>query len=129
MTEGWTTFDYALAAWAVMGFLAFTIAGLFQLPRWDKDIQEGLKDVRSGNRTAWNVFGQRRGLEIDSSTSGIVGGLGFVIVTSGVTGLMIRYYVRSGDAGPLVLGCILSMFSAYALFHLARGFRNRFRRS
>lgn len=129
MTEGWTTFDYALAVWAVGGFLVFTIAGLFQLPRWDKDIQEGMKDVGSGKQTAWDVFGQRRGLEIDASTSGLVGGMAFVIVTSGMAGLMIRYFARSGDEGLLFVGGMLSIFCAYALFHLLRGFRERMNRN
>lgn len=128
MTDGWTPFDYALAAWCAAGFLIFAIAGLFQLPRVDKSISEAARKITNKEEPVLQAFAVgRHGLEIDASSSGIAGGVGLVMVALGMSAVIVKSYLSSGESGVLFGALMFLAVAAYALFHLGRAIRFRLR--
>lgn len=122
----WTYFDYALAGWGVAGFLIFTIAAMFQLPRLDKQVAEAARRVSSKEASVLTAFSRGDfGLEIDSSNSGIAGGIGFVMVCSTMAAFCAVTHFRTGGIPLLASFAFLAMM-AYGAFHLSRALRARF---
>ncbi|MBD1548741.1 hypothetical protein [Roseibium aggregatum] len=118
MFEGWTLFDYALLAWIVTAFILFTFAGLLQMPENEKRMAEAAKQ-KGTSKPRLMIPGR---LYITSTKYGILGGLSFVMFTSGFATFLWRQSGGQGDMLPVI---VFYLFAAYGLWHLVRAIRAR----
>jgi hypothetical protein len=119
---GWGVLDFTIAAWGVVGFVTFTIAGMFQMPRIDKQTTDAIGRVLRKEEGIFSAFAPGRiGVEIDSSTSGIIAGIGFAMATSGVAAFLFRISLEGTQDLAVFWPILWSAASLYALFYVVRG--------